>query len=98
MMDDARLFTGALTQTQCGSVVKTLNEAAGCLPDHQHGRPDGVTPGYYRSGSTYNVVVGNGGVSGGFSAISGNGLTFISFVPVGVVTASVANQRRRACR
>ncbi|WP_295631715.1 autotransporter domain-containing protein [Novosphingobium sp.] len=51
-----------------------------------------VTPGYYPSGSTYNVVVGNGGLSGGFSAVTGNGLTFISFVPVGVVTVSGTQQ------
>jgi uncharacterized protein with beta-barrel porin domain len=51
-----------------------------------------VVAGYYPSGSTYNVVVGNGGVSGGFSAVTGNGLTFISFVPVGVVTLSGSQQ------
>ena len=155
-IDNAGLFTGAVTQTQSGSSVSILNEAAGVFTGTINtGDPTSltnngtlnvgtatipgqlningnfvqgasgtlgltlkattgtavagtnfsqilatgtaklggtlalnVTPGYYPSGSTYNVVVGNGGVSGGFSAVTGNGLTFISFVPVGVVTVS----------
>lgn len=44
-----------------------------------------VNPGYYPSGSTYNVVLASGGISGGFATVTGNALTFISFVPQGVV-------------
>lgn len=47
-----------------------------------------VINGYYPTNSTYNVVVGDAGVTGSFSAVTGNQLTFITFVPVGIVTLS----------
>jgi uncharacterized protein with beta-barrel porin domain len=51
-----------------------------------------VTPAYYPTGSTYNVVVGEHGVTGNFSSVTGNQLTFITFVPVGVVTINGTQQ------
>jgi uncharacterized protein with beta-barrel porin domain len=48
--------------------------------------------GFYPTGSVYDVVVGAGGVSGGFSSITGNNLTFISFEPVGIVTLADGSQ------
>jgi len=51
-----------------------------------------VTSGYYPTNSLYNVVVGNQGVSGNFSSITGNVLTFITFTPVGIVTLSGTQQ------
>ncbi|MEQ1497335.1 MAG: autotransporter domain-containing protein [Novosphingobium sp.] len=51
-----------------------------------------VINGYYPTNSTYNVVVGDTGVTGSFSSITGNQLTFITFVPVGVVTVSGSQQ------
>lgn len=51
-----------------------------------------VAPGYYATNSTYNVVIGDAGVSGNFSAITGNQLTYISFVPVGIVNLTGGRQ------
>jgi uncharacterized protein with beta-barrel porin domain len=51
-----------------------------------------VTNGYYPTNSLYNVVVGDQGVSGSFSSITGNVLTFISFTPVGIVTLGGTQQ------
>lgn len=51
-----------------------------------------VANGYYPTNSTYNVVVGDAGVTGNFSAITGNQLTFISFVPVGIVNLAGTQQ------
>jgi uncharacterized protein with beta-barrel porin domain len=48
--------------------------------------------GFYPSGSTYNVVLADQGVTGSFSTITGNTLPFITFVPVGVVTISGTQQ------
>ncbi|WP_294045672.1 autotransporter domain-containing protein [Sphingomonas sp.] len=53
-----------------------------------------VTPsaGFYPTGSTYNVVVADGGVTGNFATVNGTTLRFISFVPSGVVTLSNGQQ------
>ncbi|MFO1254558.1 MAG: autotransporter domain-containing protein [Sphingomonadaceae bacterium] len=51
-----------------------------------------VTSGYYPTNSLYNVVVGDQGVSGNFSSVTGNVLTFITFTPVGVVTLGGTQQ------
>jgi uncharacterized protein with beta-barrel porin domain len=51
-----------------------------------------VVNGYYPTNSTYNVVIGDTGVTGNFSSITGNQLTFITFVPIGVVTISGSQQ------
>ncbi len=51
-----------------------------------------VVNGYYPTNSLYNVVVGDTGVTGSFSSITGNQLTFIRFVPVGIVTVSGSQQ------
>lgn len=44
------------------------------------------TPGFYQSGSTYNIILADQGISGNFATVTGSGLPFISFVPVGVTT------------
>lgn len=53
-----------------------------------------VTPsaGFYPTGSTYNVVLADKGITGNFSSVTGNTLTFISFVPNGVITLSSGQQ------
>lgn len=51
-----------------------------------------VAPGYYPTNTLYNVVVGDQGVTGSFSSITGNALTFITFTPVGIVTLGGAQQ------
>ncbi|MEY4952316.1 MAG: hypothetical protein RL299_740, partial [Pseudomonadota bacterium] len=51
-----------------------------------------VTPGYHPTGTLYNVVVGDQGVTGSFSAITGNVLTFVTFTPVGIVTLAGTQQ------
>lgn len=51
-----------------------------------------VAPAFYQTGSLYNVVVGQNGVTGAFSSITGNQLTFIKFVPVGIVNLSGTTQ------
>ena len=44
------------------------------------------TPGFYQSGSTYNIILADQSISGSFATINGATLPFISFVPVGIVT------------
>lgn len=44
-----------------------------------------ATPGFYATGSTYDIVVADQGITGGFSTVTGNALAFITFNPVGVV-------------
>lgn len=51
-----------------------------------------VTNAYYPTNTLYNVVVGDQGVTGSFSSITGNVLTFITFTPVGIVTLAGAQQ------
>ncbi len=51
-----------------------------------------VTNGYYPTNSLYNVVIGDLGVTGGFSSITGNVLTFVTFNPVGIVTLGGTQQ------
>lgn len=51
-----------------------------------------VVNGYYPTNSTYNVVIGDTGVTGTFASVTGNQLTFITFVPIGVVTISGSQQ------
>lgn len=51
-----------------------------------------VTSGYYPTNSVYNVVVGGNGITGDFSSITGNQLTFIKFVPLGIVTLGGTQQ------
>lgn len=43
------------------------------------------TPGFYQSGSTYNIILADKTINGSFATINGATLPFISFVPVGVV-------------
>jgi hypothetical protein len=42
------------------------------------------TAGFYPSGSTYNLILADQSISGGFTSVNGNTLPFISFVPVGI--------------
>ncbi len=49
-------------------------------------------PGFYPSGSTYNVVLADQGITGNFSSITGNTLPFITFAPNGIVTIAGAQQ------
>lgn len=51
-----------------------------------------VVSGYYPTNSTYNVVVGDAGVTGNFTSITGNQLTFITFTPVGIVNLGGTQQ------
>jgi uncharacterized protein with beta-barrel porin domain len=51
-----------------------------------------VAAGFYPTGSTYNVVLADSGISGNFASVTGNALTFITFVPTGVVTISGTSQ------
>lgn len=51
-----------------------------------------VSSGYYPTNSLYNIVVGDNGVTGSFSTITGNQLTFITFVPVGIVNLTGSQQ------
>ena len=53
-----------------------------------------VTPsaGFYPTGATYNVVVADHGVTGTFGTVTGNALTFITFVPTGVATLANGQQ------
>lgn len=44
------------------------------------------TPGFYQSGSTYNIILADQSITGSFTTINGATLPFISFVPVGIVT------------
>lgn len=44
------------------------------------------TPGFYQSGSTYNIILADQSITGSFATINGATLPFISFVPVGIVT------------
>ena len=44
------------------------------------------SPGFYPTGSTYNVVLADQGITGSFATVKGNTLPFISFVPVGITT------------
>lgn len=47
-----------------------------------------ATAGFYPTGSTYDIVVADQGITGDFSTITGNELDFITFVPIGIVTLS----------
>ncbi len=54
-----------------------------------------VQAGFYPTGSLYNVVLADHGITGNFSTISGNTLPFVTFSPVGangIVTTSGAQQ------
>ena len=53
-----------------------------------------VTPtaGFYPTGAVYNVVVADKSVTGAFGAVTGNALTFISFVPTGITTLANGQQ------
>ena len=42
-----------------------------------------ITPGFYTTGSVFNLLVADKGISGQFGTITGSNLPFISFVPVG---------------
>jgi len=44
-----------------------------------------ATPGFYPSGSIYNLVLADQGITGNFASVNGTSLPFISFVPVGIV-------------
>lgn len=48
--------------------------------------------GFYPTGSTYNVVLADRGITGNFASISGNSLPFITFAPVGIVTIAGTQQ------
>ncbi|MBU6268930.1 MAG: autotransporter domain-containing protein [Sphingomonadales bacterium] len=51
-----------------------------------------VAAGFYPTGATYKLIVADQGISGDFAAITGNSFAFMSFVPLGVVTVSGAQQ------
>jgi uncharacterized protein YhjY with autotransporter beta-barrel domain len=51
-----------------------------------------IAAGFYASGSIYQAVVADQGITGAFSTITGNKLAFITFVPLGVVTTSGTQQ------
>ena len=48
--------------------------------------------GFYPTGSTYNVVLADRGITGSFASVTGNSLPFITFAPVGIVTISGTQQ------
>ena len=48
--------------------------------------------GFYPTGSTYNVVLADRGITGSFASVTGNTLPFITFAPVGIVTISGTQQ------
>ena len=45
-----------------------------------------ASPGFYPTGSTYNVILADQSISGNFAAVNGSTLPFIKFVPVGIAT------------
>ena len=49
-----------------------------------------ITPGYYTTGSVYNLLVADNGITGQFSSITGGNLPFISFLPVGCTAGTCA--------
>jgi len=51
-----------------------------------------VTNGYHPTNTLYNVVIGDQGVTGSFSSITGNVLTFVTFTPMGIVTLGGTQQ------
>lgn len=100
-------INGSYTQSAAGTLGITIGlpGSAGAIPGTTFSqlRTSGtatlggtlaltVINGYYPTNSTYNVVIGDTGVTGSFSAITGNQLTFITFVPVGIVTISGSQQ------
>ena len=51
-----------------------------------------VGAGFYPTGSTYQVIVADQGITGNFATITGNALPFITFVPLGTVTIAGTQQ------
>ncbi|MEO1968936.1 MAG: autotransporter domain-containing protein [Sphingomonadaceae bacterium] len=50
------------------------------------------TGGFYPTGSTYDIVVADQGITGNFSNVTGNVLPFITFTPVGIVDLANGQQ------
>ena len=51
-----------------------------------------ITPGYYTTGATFQLLTADNGITGNFSAITSTSLPFISFVPVNCGGGNACNQ------
>ena len=101
---------GAFVQTATGTLNAELTPVAVAGTGYDQVRVTGVpgtatlagtlalapSTGLYTAGSLYNVVLADGGISGAFSAVTGNVISpFLSFTNTGIVTVLGAQQAYR---